>query len=149
MIISHSLPFVTWWSLPPLANGWNGCLMLKLYALLTARMLRIERVLDTIVGNNILRGLSGGQRTRTTIAEMLIGMNAGVVVRDNWSEGLDSSTTLSITKSMREFADTSESPVITSMQAPGTDVYNFFDTVGPRTGSRNLLWTLVRSGELF
>ncbi|KAI0558519.1 hypothetical protein FGB62_204g14 [Gracilaria domingensis] len=30
---------------------------------------------------------------------------------------------------MREFADTSGSPVITSMQAPGTDVYNVFDTV--------------------
>ncbi|KAI0556942.1 hypothetical protein FGB62_124g016 [Gracilaria domingensis] len=30
---------------------------------------------------------------------------------------------------MREFADTSGSPVITSMQALGTDIYNFFDTV--------------------
>eukprot|EP00178_Gracilaria_changii_P018762 TRINITY_DN539_c0_g1_i4.p1 TRINITY_DN539_c0_g1~~TRINITY_DN539_c0_g1_i4.p1 ORF type:complete len:1392 (-),score=195.93 TRINITY_DN539_c0_g1_i4:1888-6063(-) len=97
--------------------------------LMTARMLRIERVLDTIVGNDILRGVSGGERKRTTIAEMLIGMNAGVVVMDNWSKGLDSSTTLSITKAMREFADTNGSPVITSMQAPGTDVYNIFDNV--------------------
>ncbi|KAI0558978.1 hypothetical protein FGB62_174g08 [Gracilaria domingensis] len=30
---------------------------------------------------------------------------------------------------MREFADTSGSPMITSMQAPGTDIYNVFDTV--------------------
>ncbi|KAI0556967.1 ABC-2 type transporter [Gracilaria domingensis] len=121
--------------------------------LLTARMLRIERVLDTIVGNDILRGVSGGERKRTTIAEMLIGMNAGVVVMDNWSKGLDSSTTLSITKSMREFADTSGSPVITSMQAPGTDVYNVFDTVcvldqghviyfGPRSEAENYFKSL-------
>ncbi|KAI0565410.1 P-loop containing nucleoside triphosphate hydrolase [Gracilaria domingensis] len=121
--------------------------------LLTARMLRIKRVLDTVVGNYILRGISGGERKRTTIAEMPIGMNAGVVVRDNWSNGLDSSTTFSITKSMREFTDTSGSSVITSIQAPGTDIYNVFDTVcvldqghviyfGPRSEAENYFKSL-------
>ncbi|KAI0558973.1 P-loop containing nucleoside triphosphate hydrolase [Gracilaria domingensis] len=51
--------------------------------LLTARMLHIERVLGTIVGNDILRGVSGGEKKRAIIAGMLIGMNACVVFMDN------------------------------------------------------------------
>ncbi|CDF34514.1 unnamed protein product [Chondrus crispus] len=97
--------------------------------LLTARMLKIERTLDTIIGNETLRGVSGGERKRVTIGEMLVGMNAGCVVMDNWSKGLDSSTTLSITRSMREIADISNVPVITSMQAPGADAFKLFDTL--------------------
>lgn len=96
---------------------------------LTARMLGIERILDTIVGNDILRGVSGGEKKRVTIAEMLIGINAGAVVMDNWSKGLDAKTTLSICKSMKEFAVSQGSPVITSMQAPGTDAFKEYDTV--------------------
>lgn len=97
--------------------------------ILTARMLRIERVLDTIVGNEILRGVSGGERKRTTIAEMLIGLSSGAVVMDNWSKGLDASTTLSITRSMREFANQTRCGVVTSMQAPGVQTFEEFDTV--------------------
>lgn len=97
--------------------------------LMISKMLRIERTLDTIVGSEILRGVSGGERKRITIAEMLIGMNAGGIVMDNWSKGLDSSTTLSITQTMREFATETRRPVITFMQAPGVDAFKLFDTV--------------------
>lgn len=94
-----------------------------------SKILRIERTLDTIVGSEILRGVSGGERKRVTIAEMLIGFNAGGLVMDNWSKGLDSSTTLSITQTLREFATETNRPVITFMQAPGVDAFKVFDTV--------------------
>lgn len=97
--------------------------------ILTARMLGIERTLDTVVGNDSIRGVSGGEKKRVTIAEMLIGLGARCIVMDNWSKGLDAMTTLSITRSMRDFAKSQKSPVITSMQAPGTDTFNQFDTV--------------------
>eukprot|EP00177_Eucheuma_denticulatum_P002241 GFKZ01004018.1.p1 GENE.GFKZ01004018.1~~GFKZ01004018.1.p1 ORF type:complete len:1383 (+),score=196.71 GFKZ01004018.1:418-4566(+) len=97
--------------------------------LLTARMLGIERTLDTVVGDDTLRGVSGGEKKRVTIAEMLIGLNSGAIVMDNWSKGLDANTTLSITRSMREFSTYQQTPVIASMQAPGTDAFNEFDTV--------------------
>lgn len=97
--------------------------------ILTARMLGIERTLDTVVGNDTIRGVSGGEKKRVTIAEMLIGLGARCVVMDNWSKGLDAMTALSITRSMREFANSQECPVITSMQAPGIDVFSQFDTV--------------------
>ncbi|CAN8073445.1 unnamed protein product [Agarophyton chilense] len=72
---------------------------------------------------------AGGEKKRTTIAEMLAVINAGVVFMDNWLKGLDSSTTLSITKSLREFSDMGGAPITTLMEAPGTDVYNVFDTI--------------------
>lgn len=97
--------------------------------ILTARMLGIERTLDTVVGNDTIRGVSGGEKKRVTIAEMLIGLGARSVVMDNWSKGLDAMTALSIIRSMREFAKSQESPVITSMQAPGMDAFNQFDTI--------------------
>lgn len=97
--------------------------------ILTARLLGIERTLDTIVGSNILRGVSGGERKRVTIGEMAIGIVGGALVMDNWSKGLDSATTLSITSSMRRFADDLQGSAIVCMQAPGTEVYNLFDTL--------------------
>lgn len=107
---------------------------------LTARALGIEHALDTIVGSTVLRGVSGGERKRVTIGEAVVGMStslggsgsgsgASVIVMDNWSKGLDSTTTLSITKSLRTYADKANGAVIAAMQAPGPEVFDLFDTV--------------------
>jgi ABC-type multidrug transport system ATPase subunit len=37
------------------------------------RTLGLSRVADTLVGNNLIRGISGGERKRVTSAEMLVG----------------------------------------------------------------------------
>lgn len=107
--------------------------------ILTARALGIEHALDTIVGSTILRGVSGGERKRVTIGEMCMGMGAAlgggggsaakVMVMDNWSKGLDSATTLSITKGLREYADRLNGAAIVSMQAPAPEVFDLFDTL--------------------
>lgn len=97
--------------------------------ILTARRLGIERTLDTIVGSDILRGVSGGERKRVTIAEMQIAGVAGTLIMDNWSKGLDSGTTLSITQAVRGFADALKGSAMLSMQAPGSEVYSLFDTL--------------------
>lgn len=105
--------------------------------ILTARALGIEHALDTIVGSTVLRGVSGGERKRLTIGEMCMGMGAAlgggsaakVMVMDNWSKGLDSATTLSITKELREYADRVNGAAIVSMQAPAPEVFDLFDTL--------------------
>lgn len=96
---------------------------------ITAATLRIAHTFDTIVGSDVVRGVSGGERKRVTMAEMAIGMIGGVLIMDNWSKGLDSSTTLSITRAMRDFAQYLRGTVICSMQAPGIDSFNLFDTL--------------------
>ena len=97
--------------------------------LITAKVLGIPRTLDTIVGSDVPRGVSGGERKRVTIGEMGIGLVADSLIMDNWSKGSDSATTLSITRSMRDFANLTEECAVVSMQARGSDVFNLFDNV--------------------
>lgn len=94
-----------------------------------ARILGIERVLDTIVGSQSLRGCSGGERKRVTIAEMSMAQDAGVVLLDNWSKGLDSATTLSICRSIQEYAQMTQTAFVSAMGAPGVDAYDTFSHV--------------------
>ena len=52
--------------------------------LLLAKWPGIERVLDTCAGSDTLRGISGGERKRVTIAEMAMSMiSGGVFIMDN------------------------------------------------------------------
>jgi ABC-type multidrug transport system ATPase subunit len=37
------------------------------------RLLALDECADTIVGNNLMRGVSGGQRKRVTTGEMVVG----------------------------------------------------------------------------
>lgn len=117
--------------------------------ILTAKTLKIENTMETIVGSTILRGVSGGERKRVTIGEMFINMVGGVLVMDNWSKGLDSATTLSITQSVKKFASQTKSSVITCMQAPGSEVYNEFDTLCLMHEGRQLYFGPAAQAEAY
>lgn len=54
-------------------------------------MFKIEHTIKTPVGNAFIRGVSGGERKRVSIAEMLA-TNAAIASWDNSTRGLDSST---------------------------------------------------------
>ncbi|RVW32173.1 Pleiotropic drug resistance protein TUR2 [Vitis vinifera] len=59
------------------------------------KILGLDVCADTMVGNAMLRGISGGQKKRITTGEMLVGP-ATVLFMDEISTGLDSSTTYQI-----------------------------------------------------
>lgn len=67
------------------------------------RLLGLEVCADTVVGNNMLRGVSGGQRRRVTTGEMIVGPTKTLFM-DEISTGLDSSTTYLIINCLRNFA---------------------------------------------
>lgn len=54
-------------------------------------MFNIEHTINTVVGNPFVRGVSGGERKRVSIAEMMI-TSATVLAWDNTTRGLDAST---------------------------------------------------------
>ncbi|MBA0646064.1 hypothetical protein Goklo_014058, partial [Gossypium klotzschianum] len=64
------------------------------------KILGLEICADTMVGNELIRGVSGGQKKRVTTGEMLAGP-AKLLLMDEISTGLDSSTTYQIVKSLR------------------------------------------------
>ncbi|KAH6687138.1 brefeldin A resistance protein [Verticillium dahliae] len=64
------------------------------------KMFNIEHTRNTVVGDAFVRGVSGGERKRVSIAEMMI-TNACVLSWDNSTRGLDASTALDFVKSLR------------------------------------------------
>ncbi|BDA47821.1 probable pleiotropic drug resistance protein 1 [Coccomyxa sp. Obi] len=71
------------------------------------RVLGLEVCADTAVGNNMIRGISGGQKKRVTTGEMVVGPKATLFL-DEISTGLDSSTTHLIVKCARNFVHMSQ-----------------------------------------
>ncbi len=68
------------------------------------RMLNIQHTAQTLVGNEFVRGVSGGERKRVSIAEMMA-TRARVQCWDNSTRGLDASTALDFCKSLRIMTD--------------------------------------------
>ena len=70
----------------------------------TLSSLAIGHTKDTIVGDEFVRGVSGGERKRVSIAEMMA-TRARVLCFDNSTRGLDASTALDFIKAMRAMTD--------------------------------------------
>jgi len=68
--------------------------------------LNIEHTSNTLVGNEFVRGVSGGERKRVSIAEAFCGQGC-VFSWDNSTRGLDASTALDYAKSIRTLTDIS------------------------------------------
>ncbi|KAE9033568.1 hypothetical protein PR002_g8610 [Phytophthora rubi] len=63
------------------------------------QILGLESCAETVVGDALLRGVSGGERKRVTVGEVLVG-GQSLFLCDEISTGLDSAATFDIVKSM-------------------------------------------------
>ncbi|KAF2090707.1 hypothetical protein K490DRAFT_62029 [Saccharata proteae CBS 121410] len=92
------------------------------------KMFNIEHTKNTIVGNPFVRGVSGGERKRVSIAEMMI-TNASVCSWDNSTRGLDASTALDYAKSLRILTDIHQVTTFVSLYQASESIYKCFDKV--------------------
>ncbi|KAK8473550.1 hypothetical protein PHAVU_001G166400 [Phaseolus vulgaris] len=92
------------------------------------RILGLETCADTVVGNTMLRGISGGQKKRLTAGEMLVGP-AKDLFMDEISTGLDSSTTFQIVNSLKHFVHILKGTTVISLLQPAPETYNLFDDI--------------------
>ncbi|KAJ1953224.1 ATP-binding cassette transporter snq2, partial [Linderina pennispora] len=83
---------------------------------------------DTIVGNTFLRGVSGGERKRVSIAEQ-IASGASVNVWDGSTRGLDSSSALDYVRSLRIGSDLLHKSTVVTIYQASENIYNLFDKV--------------------
>ncbi|CAI5722770.1 unnamed protein product [Peronospora destructor] len=83
---------------------------------------------DTIIGSDMLRGVSGGERKRVTIGEMEFGMKY-VTLMDEISTGLDSAATFHIIMTQRSIAKYLHKTVVIALLQPAPEVFNLFDNV--------------------
>ncbi|KAK9281885.1 hypothetical protein L1049_004792 [Liquidambar formosana] len=92
------------------------------------KILGLEVCADTMVGDEMLRGISGGQRKRVTTGEMLVGP-AKALFMDEISTGLDSSTTFQIVNSLKQFVHILNGTAVISLLQPAPETYDLFDDI--------------------
>ncbi|XP_019100821.1 PREDICTED: ABC transporter G family member 31 [Camelina sativa] len=90
------------------------------------RVLGLDVCSDTIVGNDMMRGVSGGQRKRVTTGEMTVGPRKTLFM-DEISTGLDSSTTFQIVKCIRNFVHLMDATVLMALLQPAPETFDLFD----------------------
>ncbi|KAJ9614979.1 hypothetical protein H2200_001053 [Cladophialophora chaetospira] len=92
------------------------------------RIFGLSRVRDTKVGNDTVRGVSGGERKRVSIAEMALARSL-VAVWDNSTRGLDSATALEFVRSLRTLADVAGVTQAVALYQASQYIYDTFDKV--------------------
>ncbi|KAJ0412034.1 hypothetical protein ATCC90586_004580 [Pythium insidiosum] len=90
--------------------------------------LGLESCQDTIVGDAMVRGVSGGERKRVTTGEMAFG-NRLVACMDEISTGLDSAATFDILKAERRLARAQRKTMVIALLQPPPEVFELFDDV--------------------
>lgn len=95
---------------------------------LLLRMLNISHTRGTLVGNEFVRGVSGGERKRVSIAEMMA-TRARVQSWDNSTRGLDASTALDFAKCLRIMTDILGQTTFVTLYQAGEGIYELFDKV--------------------
>jgi ABC-type multidrug transport system ATPase subunit len=88
----------------------------------------ISHTADTKVGNEYVRGVSGGERKRVSIIETLA-TRGSVYCWDNSTRGLDASTALEYTKAVRAMTDIFGLASIVTLYQAGNGIFNLFDKV--------------------
>jgi len=81
-----------------------------------------------MVGDDMLRGISGGQKKRVTTGEMLVGPSRALFM-DEISTGLDSSTTYQIVNSLRNYVHIFNGTALISLLQPAPETFNLFDDI--------------------
>ncbi|OTA91908.1 hypothetical protein M434DRAFT_396848 [Hypoxylon sp. CO27-5] len=92
------------------------------------KMFNIEHTRKTVVGDALVRGVSGGERKRVSIAEMMI-TNACILSWDNSTRGLDASTALDFVKSLRIQTNLYKTSTFVSLYQASENIYKQFDKV--------------------
>ncbi|CAL8254089.1 unnamed protein product [Lota lota] len=89
--------------------------------------LRLRQCAHTRVGNSFVRGVSGGERRRVSIAVQLL-WNPGILILDEPTSGLDSFTAHNLVLTLSRLARGNRL-VLLSVHQPRSDIFQLFDLV--------------------
>ncbi|PWY78837.1 hypothetical protein BO83DRAFT_356261 [Aspergillus eucalypticola CBS 122712] len=91
-------------------------------------MLGLSHTINTRVGNEYIRGVSGGERKRVSIAETIL-CGCPLQCWDNSTRGLDSSTALEFVRKLRLSTDYTGSTAVVAIYQASQAIYDIFDKV--------------------
>ncbi|OQD86054.1 hypothetical protein PENANT_c008G03778 [Penicillium antarcticum] len=91
-------------------------------------MLGLRHTFNTRVGNDFVRGVSGGERKRVSIAEAILS-GAPLQCWDNSTRGLDSANALEFCKNLRLMSDYAGTTACVAIYQASQSAYDVFDKV--------------------
>jgi ABC-type multidrug transport system ATPase subunit len=91
--------------------------------------LSLEHVGDTVVGDNNLRGVSGGQKRRVTVGEMAIDRKCRYLFCENITDGLSSTDSFQIIQKLKLACEQYSHGAMVSLMQPSDEMIKLFDTV--------------------
>ena len=92
------------------------------------KTLKLEKAADTIVGGNLRKGISGGEKKRLNIGFELLS-DPKILFLDEPTSGLDSYTSFVIVKLLRKLAREKNLLVVYTIHQPSTDIFTLFDNL--------------------
>ncbi|KAH3859051.1 ATP-binding cassette sub-family G member 5-like isoform X2 [Dreissena polymorpha] len=88
----------------------------------------LRHVAESRIGGGIVRGISGGEKRRVTIAIQLL-QNPKILLLDEPTSGLDSFTARSLIASLQTLAHQSGKIVLLTIHQPRSEIFKMFDKV--------------------
>lgn len=93
-----------------------------------SKLFWIEHTMDTKVGDELIHGISGGEKKRVSIAEAMI-TKASTQCWDNSTRGLDASTALEYVHSLRSLTNMANVSTLVALYQAAESLYKMFDKV--------------------
>ncbi|GLB01931.1 hypothetical protein AtubIFM57258_000342 [Aspergillus tubingensis] len=93
----------------------------------------ISHTANTVVGNDFIRGVSGGERKRVSIAEAALS-DAALQCWDNSTRGLDSANAVEFCRTLRTATELLQSSVLVSLYQAPQEAYDIY--FGPTSEAR-------------
>lgn len=112
------------------------------------RIFGLSHVHDTKVGNDTIRGVSGGERKRVSIAEMALARSS-IATWDNSTRGLDAATALEFARSLRTLADVMGVTQAMAIYQASQSIYDLFDKVLVLYEGRQIYFGPVSTASAF
>jgi len=97
-------------------------------------ILHLEKCADTMIGNELIKGISGGEKKRVSIGVELI-TQPSILFLDEPTSGLDSYAAYSIINTLKDLARLG-CTVISTIHQPSSEVFHLFDRVLLLTSGR-------------
>ncbi|GMG03923.1 unnamed protein product [[Candida] boidinii] len=108
----------------------------------------LTHVYKTKVGNDYVRGISGGQRKRVSIAEAMVS-RASMYAFDNATRGLDASTALEFIETLRAATNITRSTSVVTIYQAGEAIYELFDNVTVLYSGRQIYFGPIDKAKQF
>ena len=88
--------------------------------------LKLNKAQNTQIGGPLVKGISGGERKRTSVGVELI-TDPALIFLDEPTTGLDSFIATQVMENLRDLALTFGKTVISTIHQPNSDIYDMFD----------------------